>query len=144
MMNFENWVTDTFASTSLNEAVSRHASHPGMNKVRKALHMADSMLEQETVTDIAVGKFAGFGDSLLVVTSERALILKNSFQAGHVVSFGAETFGNVRFSQAPLVGHTLAFQGGAYRFSRISGEFIAGLREIFAAERALPQLAQAA
>lgn len=142
-MNFENWVTGTYSNDSLNAVVASFGPAQGLRKMHKALNMADALLTGETVTALAVGKFASFGESVLVVTTERVLIVKNSFQAGFTVSFGLDALESAHFSHVPLMGHSLALEGGAYRFSRIPAEFVAGLREVVSADR-LPHYVQAA
>lgn len=133
-MIFAHWATDTYTSASLGSAVKRHSSHGGLKKFHKALHMADSMVRGETVVDIATGKFGSFGDSLLVITNERVLILKNSFQAGNSVSLDLHALGQAKLTYLPFLGTTLTIDG--YRFSRIPADYTGALRTLMAADLA--------
>lgn len=133
-MIFESWVTDTYANTSLGYAVKRHSSHGGIKKFHKALHMADSMVEGETVVDFAIGKFSNFGDSLMVITNERVLVLRNTFQSGQSLSFDLQTLDQAELSYVPLRGYSLTI--GGRRLSRISAPFAATLRSLLKAKLA--------
>lgn len=145
MMKFKNWVNETFDSPSLNQVFSYHSSHQKqLKKLQKALHMADSLLGRETVLEIAPGRFSGFGDSVLFVTSQRLLITKNSFQSGHSVSLDLDSLENARLSYQPLAGHTLSLGGGAHRFTRIPASFANSLRKaLFEEQKTFTQMAQA-
>ncbi|MDO4898764.1 MAG: hypothetical protein Q3965_05580 [Rothia sp. (in: high G+C Gram-positive bacteria)] len=143
-MKFENWVKATFVSPTLNDVATRRSSPQELNKMHKALHMADSMLGQETVAAIAFGRFSGFGDSLLVLTDERLLIVKNSFQSGLFISLRRNELSEVRLSQVPLLGHALTLQGGSYRFSRISAGSAADIRTVLSVEQKQSLMTRAA
>lgn len=142
-MNFENWVCGSYTNESLNGAIARQGSTQNLRKMHKALAMADSMLADEAVTALAVGKFASFGDSLLVVTTKRVLIIKNSFQSGFAVSLDLDVLESAHFSFVPLLGYSLALQGGVYRISRIPAAFVAHMQDAVAAE-SVPQFASVA
>lgn len=145
MMKFENWVNETFNSPSLNQVFSQHSSHQNqLKKLQKALHMADSLLGCETVLEIAPGRFSGFGDSVLFVTSQRLLIIKNSFQSGHSVSLNFDSLENARLSYQPLAGHTLSLDGGTHRFTRIPADFANSLRKaLFEEQKTFSRIFQA-
>lgn len=133
-MNFENWVTGTYSSSSLSSAVQRHSSHQGLKKFHKALHMADAMLRNETVADIALGKFTGFGSTLLLITSNRVLLVKNTFQAGQVISLDLQALDEAELSYTPLMGYTLSLAG--HRLTRIPAPFAQSLRSLMVADLA--------
>lgn len=144
-MKFENWVTDTYDSPSLNRVISQHTSHQNqLKKFQKALHMADALLGRETVMEIAPGRLSGFGGSVLIVTDQRLLIVKNSFQSGNSVSLDLNSLESCRLSYQPLAGHTLSIDGGVHRFTRIPAEFARSLRTTLFEEQELPQIIQAA
>lgn len=131
-MHFESWVTDTYSSVSLGSAVKRHSSHGGLKKFHRALHMADSMVRGETVVDLAVGKFGSFGDTLMVITNERVLLLRNTFQTGQSLSYDLQTLDQAELSYFPFLGHILTIDG--HRFSRIPAPFVAVLRNLLTAK----------
>lgn len=133
-MIFESWVTDTYTSTSLHFAVKRHSAQGSLKKYHKALHMADSMVLGETVVDLAVGKFGSFGDSLLVITNERVLILRNTFNSGQTVSLDLRALDKAELSYIPILGYALTI--GGYKLSRISAHFAATLRMLLTAQLA--------
>ncbi|MGV3016865.1 hypothetical protein [Rothia sp. 88186D007BW] len=133
-MNFAHWATDTYTSTSLDSAIKRHSAHGGLKKFHKALRMADSMVRGETVVDLATGRFGSFGDSLLVITNERILILKNSFQAGNSLTLDLHSLDQAKLTYLPLLGNTLTIDG--YRFSRIPTAHARTLRTLLTADLA--------
>lgn len=133
-MIFENWVTDTYSNASLASAVRRHSGLANLKKFHKALHMADSMVRGETVVDIVVGKLGSFGDTLMLITNERVLLLKNSFQAGNSVSLDLSALDQAKLVSLPIWGNTLLIDG--YRFSRIPAPFTHTLRSLLTAELA--------
>lgn len=133
-MIFESWVTDTYASVSLRFAVKRHSSQGGLKKYHKALHIADLMVRGETVVDLAVGKFGSFGDSLMVITNERILILRNTFQSGQSLSLDLQTLDQAELNYVPILGYTLTI--GGHKLSRISVHFAATLRNLLTAKLA--------
>ncbi|MFW0183659.1 hypothetical protein ACN082_09185 [Rothia sp. CCM 9417] len=131
-MHFESWVSDRYSNVSLSSAVKRHSSHGGLKKFHKALHMADSMVRGETVVDFVVGKYSGLGDTLMVITNERVLLLRNTFQTGQSLSFDLQTLDQAKLSYFPLLGHTLTLNG--HRLSRIPAPFVAVLRNLLTAK----------
>lgn len=131
-MHFEGWVTDTYASASLGSAVKRHSSHGGLKKFHRALHMADSMVRGETVVDLVTGKLGSFGDTLMVITNERVLLLRNTFQTGQSLSVDLCALDQADLVYFPFLGHTLTIDG--YRLSRIPAPFAAVLRNLLTAK----------
>lgn len=133
-MIFESWVTDTYTSASLSSAVKRHSSHGGLKKFHKALHVADPMVRGETVVDLVAGKFDKFGDTLMVITNERVLILRNTFQTGQSLSLDLHELDHAELSYFPLLGYTLTI--GSHKLSRIPAPFAATLRSLLTAKLA--------
>ncbi|ORC15288.1 MULTISPECIES: hypothetical protein [Rothia] len=133
-MIFENWATGTFTNASLNSAVRRHLADGSLKKFHKALHMADSMVQNETVVHLATGKLGSFGDSLLVITNQRILVLKNTFQSGNTLSLSLQALDQAKLTYLPFLGNTLVLD--TYRFTRIPSAQTEILRSLLTADLA--------